>query len=376
MRKRTDGNIQHPRPGPTTKSLERTSGSLLLVWHLFRFEWVIFEDSCAARLAPSPRGPYNRSVFLATATSLEPLAPSNVDGIVKIFEFVLLGMVPIGLFFYLRTLRQVDRNGPKTRPDLFTLPDVLVVGVVFCLMLPFVVTRFGDLASALAHPPAAPASPAVPGAPGPEHKAPAKPKPPIDTPHIIGGMLQAALPALGLVAVVMIRGARPSDLFGLGKVPFFRAAGLGLVFALLAYPMTAVLGSVVQKLFTGGEPPQQLMQTFHSAAGGGDAGLIAAIAISAVIVAPISEEIMFRGCFYPVGSLGFGRFPSAFLFAVVFAIIHDSFTVFPSLVLLALCFTIAYEATGSLLVPIFSHAAFNAINLLVAWWMIHLGVNR
>lgn len=293
-----------------------------------------------------------------------------------IFEFVLRGLVPIGLFFYLRTLWRVDRNGPKTRPDLFTMPDILVVAVVFCLMLPFVVTRFGDLANIVAKPPAAPAAPAAPGpptVPGPpvaENLVPAKPKPPIETAHVIGGMLQAALPALGLVAVVMIRGARPSDLFGLRKVPFFRAAGLGLLFALLAYPMTAVLGSVVQKLFSSNEPPQQLMQTFHTAAGGGDTGLIAAIAISAVIVAPICEEIMFRGCFYPVGSIPFGRFPSAFLCAVVFAIIHDSFTVFPSLVLLALCFTIAYEATGSLLVPIFSHAAFNAINLLVAWWVV------
>ena len=51
------------------------------------------------------------------------------------------------------------------------------------------------------------------------------------------------------------------------------------------------------------------------------------------------------------------------LTAVLFALLHANVFSFAGLLLLALFFTIAYEYTGSLLVPIGMHATFNFINL-------------
>jgi membrane protease YdiL (CAAX protease family) len=318
-------------------------------------------------------------VFFATATSLDDLAPPHAQVPLKIFVLAVFALLPVGVLIYARLLRRIDREGPKTRPDLFTAPDILAIGVVFALMfLPAVVVRIADAVTALTLPssvaPAAPAEPPAPGLPSLEHKAPAKPKAPLDTAQVMGVMLALSLPTLGLIAVIMIRGARPSDMFGLGKVPFFRAVGLGITFALLAYPITFTIHFIVEILFASKEAPQQLIQSFKGATNGGDSSLLIAIAISAVVVAPICEEIMFRGCFYPVGAKALGRGTSALLMSLIFALIHDTFTAAPSLTALAICFTIAYEATGSLLVPIFCHAAFNAINLLISWWFINLGV--
>jgi membrane protease YdiL (CAAX protease family) len=60
---------------------------------------------------------------------------------------------------------------------------------------------------------------------------------------------------------------------------------------------------------------------------------------------------------------------------VLFAAIHNNALGFPGLTLLALALTLAYEFTGTLLVPVFMHACFNGISLFVMWWAVRHGVD-
>ncbi|HEX4086971.1 MAG TPA: CPBP family glutamic-type intramembrane protease, partial [Chthoniobacteraceae bacterium] len=63
-----------------------------------------------------------------------------------------------------------------------------------------------------------------------------------------------------------------------------------------------------------------------------------------------------------------GPLAAAVLSAALFAGMHLSASAFPALFVLALCLTLAYEASGSLLVNIFMHALFNCWNLFLVLW--------
>jgi membrane protease YdiL (CAAX protease family) len=302
-----------------------------------------------------------------------------------IFQYALFALLPVGIVVYFRLFRRVELQGPRTRPDLFMLPDMLAIAVVFSLMfLPAVIVRVADIIEAAGKPrPAAvKAAEAVPKPPllesvSPPSEKPASGKPappPLDTARVLQVMIALTLPVVGMLAVFMLRGARLSDLFGLGKMPVHRAFMSGAGLAILAYPITFLIHALVTYLTSSQEAPQQLVQSFRGATNDGDSSLLLAIGISAVVIAPVCEEIIFRGAFYPVLSRSLGRGTSALLTAIIFALIHDTLTAMPSLAFLALCFTLAYEATGSLLVPIFMHASFNGINLVMSWWFIRMGI--
>lgn len=91
------------------------------------------------------------------------------------------------------------------------------------------------------------------------------------------------------------------------------------------------------------------------------------IGFLAVAVAPLAEEVIFRGLIYPtIKQQGFPRLAlwgTSFLFAAV----HHNLAVLLPLTFLAVVWTLLYETTGNLLAPIFAHALFNLLNL---FWVI------
>ncbi|MGJ8675947.1 MAG: CPBP family intramembrane glutamic endopeptidase [Akkermansiaceae bacterium] len=84
------------------------------------------------------------------------------------------------------------------------------------------------------------------------------------------------------------------------------------------------------------------------------------IAVMVVIIAPIVEEVVFRGYIYPVTHRFTGRFFAAIMTSVLFGIVHFNIAALLPLVFLALILTIAYEFTKSIWTPICIHALFNA----------------
>jgi membrane protease YdiL (CAAX protease family) len=116
------------------------------------------------------------------------------------------------------------------------------------------------------------------------------------------------------------------------------------------------------------------VKIYQHAAKTGDSSIIWQVVIAAVGIAPISEEILFRGYIYPVFKRLIGAPPAALGAAVLFAAIHNNALGFPGLTLLALALTLTYEFTGSLLVSVFMHAWFNGISLLAMWWSARHGL--
>jgi len=82
------------------------------------------------------------------------------------------------------------------------------------------------------------------------------------------------------------------------------------------------------------------------------------------VIAPAAEETIFRGYIYAVLKRNIGAVGAALLSAALFGAMHMNLGALPALFVLSLCLTLAYEATGSLLVNIFMHAFFNLSMLL------------
>jgi len=85
----------------------------------------------------------------------------------------------------------------------------------------------------------------------------------------------------------------------------------------------------------------------------------------AVVTAPVAEEILFRGILWTLlKQRGWGR-GAAFASAALFAAIHLNLAAFLPLLALGLFWTWLYHRSDDLLLPILSHAVFNAANF--AW---------
>jgi membrane protease YdiL (CAAX protease family) len=93
----------------------------------------------------------------------------------------------------------------------------------------------------------------------------------------------------------------------------------------------------------------------------------------AVLLAPVAEEVLFRGILYPaIKQAGHPRL-ALWGTALLFAAIHMNLVTFLPLALLALALTALYEWTNNLLAPITAHVLFNALNFATLLVLQQLG---
>jgi membrane protease YdiL (CAAX protease family) len=84
----------------------------------------------------------------------------------------------------------------------------------------------------------------------------------------------------------------------------------------------------------------------------------------AVGLAPVVEEMLFRGVMYPaIKQLGFPRV-AGWVTSLFFALIHFNLMTFVPLTVLAFVLIWLYERTDNLLAPILTHSLFNTTNFI------------
>jgi membrane protease YdiL (CAAX protease family) len=180
-------------------------------------------------------------------------------------------------------------------------------------------------------------------------------------------VLSSAIASVVMLAIVIgflaIRKISPAEQFGLRKFGVWKAGVTGGLLVAAIFPLLMVATLLVQSVFRGQVKEQEVVQIFREAAGGSQRFDVFALSIVAVVLAPIVEEVIFRGYLYAVFKNWAGSLASMFFTAVLFAAVHGNVAVLPSLLILAIGLTIAYEWSGSILVPIAMHASFNATQL-------------
>jgi uncharacterized protein len=93
--------------------------------------------------------------------------------------------------------------------------------------------------------------------------------------------------------------------------------------------------------------------------------VLAAMLGVACVIAPINEELIFRGLIFRYCRQRFGRTIALVLSASLFGAMHGNWAGFLPLAVLGAGLALAYEQTGDIRVPIVAHALFNLNTILV-----------
>lgn len=250
-----------------------------------------------------------------------------------------------GVLVCSRLLRRVRERGGQVATDAFGLPDLLLA---FFLCGYFALLT---LASGLL-----------------PHAGPTAEVPAISREAIMMNVVMF----LGFVLLIWVslalRKANPATVFGLRRWPLWRAALAGLLIVLALFPLLGLVAEAVQRALGEAANEQDLVVHIREIQRAGDTRMLATLGLLAVVFQPIVEEVLFRGYFYGVFKGWAGAVASAVFTATLFAAIHLNLASLLPLLLLALVLTLAYEWSGSLLVPIAMHMAFNGVQLAFLFW--------
>jgi membrane protease YdiL (CAAX protease family) len=192
--------------------------------------------------------------------------------------------------------------------------------------------------------------------------------PPVQIEQVLPSAVVFCILSLGVLAFLKYRQLQLRSLFGLVRLSLLQVIGWSFGLVIVAFILGALANTLSLFALQGKSQPQPLVELFRSLAINHDYPSLAKIFLAAVILAPISEEILFRGLFYGVGKRYLNPVLSALACSLLFAAFHLSLSAFAGLFILALCLTLAYERTGSLLVPIGMHSLFNFISLCIVYF--------
>lgn len=158
----------------------------------------------------------------------------------------------------------------------------------------------------------------------------------------------------------LLRGRNPVPLFGLSRLSPRKILLWAAAAVLVAYPL--MIGAVyLQELLIGkGEQLQKVVETLLET---GNPQLKIVLVATATMIAPLVEEIIFRGYLYAVMKRYSGCFFAAIMTSLLFAVVHGNLPGIIPLFTLSLVLTLVYEITGCLWVPIAAHSLFNTIQV-------------
>jgi membrane protease YdiL (CAAX protease family) len=190
-----------------------------------------------------------------------------------------------------------------------------------------------------------------------------------------GSLLLLTITQIGLVVTAAAFVATPRALAGVRLLPErggARSILLGLVLAIPAWLGATILGLVLTRLLEllGNEP---------------EAGIVdiavaridpTVLVLALVLVAPVAEELFFRGVVLNAWLREYGTRAAIFGSAALFAVIHANTASAESLIAsvatvvpifgLGVALALIYRGTGSLAAAMATHAGFNAISVSIA----------
>jgi len=158
-----------------------------------------------------------------------------------------------------------------------------------------------------------------------------------------------------------------TEAFGFGSPRQAATLGLALGVAVVTFPVVRWLGEQSIRLMTmlRLEPvAQQAVTTLQQTT---DVGPQIYMAIMAVGVAPVAEELLFRGILYPFVKRRTSAWRACLLVSLLFGAVHFTLMAFVPLTFLAIALTWLYEKTNNLVAPMIVHSLFNLANF---FWLV------
>lgn len=142
----------------------------------------------------------------------------------------------------------------------------------------------------------------------------------------------------------------------------FWAAGLTLALALPVVALASFLWTNLLHALGLPEQPQDLIAIF----GDGHSRLVfLGMLAVACVIAPVNEELLFRGAVFRSLRQRFGRAVALVSSGVLFGVIHGNWAGAVPLGLLGMALALAYERTGDIRVNIVAHGLFNLNTIVI-----------
>jgi membrane protease YdiL (CAAX protease family) len=171
---------------------------------------------------------------------------------------------------------------------------------------------------------------------------------------------------LGIVILSLLRRRVTwRDAFGLEPRAILRDVGKGAIFYLATLPFLVFYTFLYQAILRGMGYEIMMQEVALVVAGEQSFWMRLYLAGLAVVLAPLFEEILFRGIGLPLIARKWGVAAAVVLVSLFFAAIHFHLPSMMPLFVIAVAFSLAYIHTGSIVVPIVMHALFNGVNVAV-----------
>lgn len=168
---------------------------------------------------------------------------------------------------------------------------------------------------------------------------------------------------IGFVAFALRRRGRGwRAAFAARPLGFARSAGWAVVFYLCAVPHVLIFGLLAQGILRMAGVAGELQPVVQVLRASQPLWLRAYLVVLGVAVAPVAEEVLFRGVLLPLILRRLGPAPAIFLVALFFALLHFNAFAFVPLFVIGSGFGLAYLMSGDLRVPVMMHALFNAVS--------------
>lgn len=257
-------------------------------------------------------------------------------------DLLLFGFLSLGsLWYFIRLARTAEAGGPRVAFQIFQSPDAIFAAL---LGLWFIFLTYLSLSQTKAMV--------------------------VDTSVLITLTVVSFTYVTSILAILFVRSMNPLTVFGLRNFSWSMALR-SLLAIVIAFPVIYFTYALAV-LFSGPEAsPQPLVQFFTAPSTALYDRIL--VALTAIVVAPLTEELVFRGYFYGVLRRFGGRWPALILSATLFAAIHAHIPSLLPLLILAVALTLVYEQTGSLWAPILMHACFNTTTIALAILWPNLG---
>lgn len=183
------------------------------------------------------------------------------------------------------------------------------------------------------------------------------------------GLVSLALAAqavglAGVLAWLAGRGRLSWRLLGPVR-PRWGHVGAGVLVGVAGFLTVTLALALLLALLGPVEPPQQAL--LEALTRGGATTVL--VVVAAVVMAPVVEEVVFRGLLFQALHRRVGLWPAALLSAAFFTAVHVEVTqplYSGGLLALGVLFALTLARTGSLIVPIVAHAVYNAITVTLA----------
>ena len=166
-----------------------------------------------------------------------------------------------------------------------------------------------------------------------------------------------------LVILLRIKGIRWERAFGLYRGRIRKDVAMGATGYLAMMPVVLLYGIISWVILHTLGFKQDVQEIARVLSAGGSPAMRIYKFLVAAAIAPVAEELLFRGIAFPLISRRFGSLTGIIVVSAVFAGIHVHLPAMLPLFIMSTFLCMAYVHTGSLRVPIVMHMLFNTLNL-------------